>query len=127
MSNGYLGEAQVLAESIADTGRKTLGPDHRIVLAARFSSAYCSAKLGSVEAGLAKLDSAVASAEEALGKQDPATASRRIAVVELLAESGNVDEARNRLSVLRADYSRCVPGSYIAILLSAVAAKIEVG
>jgi hypothetical protein len=127
MSNGYLSEALILAESIAERGGNALGPDHRIVLAARFSSAYCAARIGSVEEGLARLDAAVASAEQVLGKQDPATASRRIAVVELLAESGNVHEARARLSVLWADYSGCVPGSYVAILLSAAAAKIKAG
>jgi hypothetical protein len=127
MSNGFFDDALMLAESIMERGGKALGQDHRSILAAQFLAAYCVFRLGSVKEGLAKLEAAVGRSEQALGKQDSATASRRITIAELLAESGNIHLARERLSILQTDYSGRIPGNYVAMLLTAAREKIQAG
>ena len=126
IGNGLFGDALSLAGSIVRRGEKVLGHDHRIVLAAQFSGAYCVFKLGPIEDGIARLEAAASRAEQVLGKQDSATASRRITLVEVLAEAGNVSSARKRLSTLQADYSAREPGNYIATLLAEAAHKVNV-
>jgi eukaryotic-like serine/threonine-protein kinase len=127
MNNGHYREALALTESVAQRGGKRLGPDHRIVLAAQWAAAIAIFRLGPVVEGLTLLDTAVARATDILGIQDTATASRRIIMVELLAEAGHPDLARERLASVRADYSGRPPGNYISMLLADVTQRMDSG
>jgi hypothetical protein len=117
MYTGRYDHALVLLENMLERSERVLGPAHRVVLAAKYSRAVCTYRLGAEEKGLAELDAAILEATSALGLQDSAVASRRIDVVTLLCQSGHLNLARERLAVLNVDYSDFAPDHFITVQL----------
>lgn len=106
MINAYSGrynDARRLAEELASKGETVLGPNHRLVLAAKFSAAYCTFAIDAADAALTRLDAVVEEASCALGPLDTATLHRRIMIVYLLTNVGKADIAQKRLISLRKD------------------------
>ena len=122
--NGNYDRALALLKEMLVRSVEFLGPTHRIVLAAKYSEAVCSYRLGAEEEGLAKLDAAIGEAATVLGLHDSAVASRRIEVVTLLGQSGHLDLARERLTALHADYSNLTSDHFIIIQLQEAVNKL---
>lgn len=78
--SGRYNNALVLAEQLAARSEAVLGPDHRLVLAPKFSKAYCTFKLGKIDEGLAMLDAAASETARVLGQFDTATLHRQIII-----------------------------------------------
>jgi hypothetical protein len=103
--NGRYSDALVLGRKLTLKSEAMLGPQHRTVFAVKFVTAHLVVLLGAHNEGLAELDNAVEEAAQVLGPLDAAVASRNIIIIDTLARSGMVDEARKRLVALRNAYS----------------------
>jgi hypothetical protein len=118
-------DALALAEQLAVRSEGVLGPDHRLVLAAKFSTGYCTFKLGAVDEGLLRLDAAAEETARALEPSDTATLHRRITIVGLLAEAGKASIAQDRLIALQEECGSFPEGHFITTALKHTAQQLE--
>jgi hypothetical protein len=125
IQNDRYNDALVLAEQLAARSEAVLGPEHRLVLAAKFSTAYCIFKLGSVDEGILRLDDVVEETAQALGPLDTATMHRRIVIIGLLVEVGQADIAKERFIPLLEECDSFPPGHFITTALKHAAQQIE--
>jgi lauroyl/myristoyl acyltransferase len=114
MHSGRYDSALMLLQEMLPRSERLLGPTHRIVLAAKYSTGVCTYQMGDEEEGLKKIDTAIREAESVLGPNDSAIGTRKIETVTMLAQAGHLDLARERMSVLQADYSALSPDHFIA-------------
>jgi tetratricopeptide (TPR) repeat protein len=127
MSEGRYDDAHAMAEELAARSESVFGTDHRLVLAARFSVAYCTFKLGLVGEGLAMLDHAAEETARALGMLDTAATGRRIRIARLLAESGQTDMARERLARVQKECDGFPSEHFTAMSLKQAIQQIQGG
>jgi tetratricopeptide (TPR) repeat protein len=123
--NDRYNDALSLAEQLAARSEAVLGPEHRLVLAAKFSTAYCIFKLGAVDEGILRLDDAAEETARALGSLDTATMHRRITIINLLVEAGQADIAQERLMALQEECNSFPPGHFITTALKHAAQQLE--
>jgi hypothetical protein len=123
--SGHYNDALVLAEQLAARSEAVLGSDHRLVLAPKYSKAYCTFKLGRIDEGLVMLDAAASETARVLGPFDTATLHRQIIIAGLLVESGKLDIARERLSLLLKYCDGFPAGHFVTTALNLVLQQLE--
>ena len=125
MQNGEYSDALILAQQLTLRYQTLLGPRRRTVLAVKFVHAAVVFVLGDLDKGLTGLDNAVEEAASALGPLDTAVTSRNVVIINFLADSGMVDEARRRLVTLQNTYSGFPQDHLVKFLLEAAAQNLS--
>jgi hypothetical protein len=125
MYGGHYCDAHRLAGQLIAKGESILGPDHRLMLGAKFCAAYCAFRLGSVDDGISALEAVAEESSRALGPLDTATMSRRIAIVSLLVELEEYGVAKSRLTALSKECERFPTGHFVTAALKRAMQQLD--